>query len=194
MIKSSFLALVCLLLANVTLNAQKNPVGKVFISSGVGLISSYTRTDNSDNKPALTFEMGYRISSLFSINAHVGYIKATGTPQYLLDGKLSQTTNQTTMIGLKNQFHKGITKNFELYGGFLLGYSSFKVEERDMTTREKIVRTENTPTKINPNASDGQFLYAGFIGGKLWITPNVGGFVEASSGISILSTGLSVQF
>jgi hypothetical protein len=98
------------------------------------------------------------------------------------------------MIGLKNQLHKSIGKNFEIYGGALLGYSSFKREIIDLSNNTKIEIKKDEPSRVNPNAPTGQFLYAGFIGAKVWATPNIGGFVELSSGISILSTGVSLQF
>lgn len=193
MIKSTLMAFVCLLLSTIALNAQ-NPVGKFFASSGIGLVSSYTGSNITTDVPPLSFELGYRLSPMFSINAHVGHVKAKNNPQFLFDGIQSQTTNTTTVFGLKNQFHKNISKRFELYGGAMIGYSSFKVEDINLANNEVIEMDENAPSKRNPNAPKGQVMYAGFIGGKLWATPNLGWFMEASSGVTILSTGLSVQF
>jgi len=174
------------------LSAQ-SPVGHATISTGFGAIPTYTGKTAKTNVPAVSLQVGYRISEKFSMNAYVGYTQATSTPRTFSDGLESQVNNKTTMIGLKSQFHRDFTDKIEMYGGMLIGASLFNTTEYDVKTGDIVQREPDQPTPYNPNAPKGQFLYAGFVGAKYSLNPKLGAYTELGYGISLLNFGLKFQ-
>ncbi|MEO1262260.1 MAG: hypothetical protein AAFZ15_25870 [Bacteroidota bacterium] len=186
------LTCLCILLLCTVVSAQ-SPAGSIFISSGIGIIPSYTGKATQTEFPAVSFEAGYRISNAFSLNAYVGYTEASTEPKVLSDGIESSVHNKTTMFGLKGQLHKNFTDKVEMYGGIILGFSTFDRTETDLKTGEKIVRTTDEPSPYNPNEPGARLLYSGFIGGKYWLNPRIGVYSEMGLSVSLLTAGISVR-
>ena len=80
-----------------------------------------------------------------------------------------------------------------MYGGALLGISSFNRAEMDLRTGEKVVRQIDEATPYNPKAPKAQIMYSGFIGAKYWINPKIGIYSELGLGVSILNAGFSFR-
>ena len=89
--------------------------------------------------------------------------------------------------------HKNFTDRIEMYGGVILGLSTYKRQETDVRTGEKVIRQVDEPTPYNPNAPNASILYSGFIGGKYWINPRIGVYSELGLNVSLLSAGVSVR-
>ena len=187
------LIFLCMFFICTIAHSQSSPAGSFFISSGVGIIPSYTGKTTQTDFPAVNLEIGYRISKGFSLNTYFGYTAVSSTPKVHSDGIESEVQNKTKMIGLKGQFHRNFTDKIEMYGGALVGISSFKRSETDMRTGEKVLRTIEEPSPYNPNAPTAQFLYSGVIGCKYWLNPKVGAYTELGFGISLLNLGVSVK-
>lgn len=186
------LTLLCALLLCSVLKAQ-SPVGSFTITTGIGLTPTYIGKTAKTDIPALSFQAGYRISQNFSMHGFLGYSASSSTPKAFSDGIVSKVSNKTTTVGLKAQLHKDFTDKLEMYGGVLLGYAIFNTSETDLTTGEKIVREENTPSPYNPNAPNGEILYSGYVGSKFWFNPKISVFGELGFGISILNAGFSFR-
>ncbi len=186
------LTLLCILLVCSVLNAQ-SPKGSFDITTGIGIIPTYTGKNAHTEIPALSIQAGYRVSENFSLNGYVGFSASTSTPKLLYDGIDSQISNKTTMLGLKGILHKNFTEKIEMYGGMLLGYSFFNTKETDMNTGLEVVREPGTPTPYDPNAPKGQVLYSGFVGAKFWFKPKASVFAEFGYGISIMNLGFSFR-
>ena len=187
------LTLLCVLLVSSILNAQSSPKGSFDLSAGIGIIPTYTGKNANTEIPALSLQGGYRVSEKFSINGFLGFSKSTSTPKLLQDGTDSQITNKTTMFGIKGMLHKNFTDKIEMYGGMILGYSIFNTTETDAKTGLLVVRDKGAPTPYDPNAPNGQVLYAGFVGSKYWFKPKASIFAELGYGISILNMGFSFR-
>ncbi len=183
----------CILLACTVLHSQSSPVGSFSISTGIGIVPTYTGKTVTTNIPALSFQVGYRVSEGFSLSAYAGFTEATSKTRVFSDGLESQVNNKTSMFGLKGQFHKDFTDKIELYGGLLIGVSRFNTTETNVKTGEVVVRSPGQPTPYNPNAPKGQFLYSGFVGGKYSINPTIGLFAELGYGISLANLGFKFQ-
>ena len=186
------LTCLCILMFCTIVTAQ-SPAGSFFISSGIGIMPSYIGKTAQTEIPAISLEAGYRISNIFSLNAYVGYTEASSKPKVLSDGIESSVHNKTTMFGIKSQLHKNFTDKIEMYGGVILGLSTFNRTETDVRTGEKVVRESNQPTPYDPNAPNSQLLYSGFVGGKYWLNPRLGFYSEIGVGISLLTAGFSVR-
>ncbi len=182
----------CILLVSTVLCAQ-SPVGSFSISTGIGIIPTYTGKTASTNIPALSLQVDYRVSEKFSLGAYAGFTEATSTPREFSDGTVSQVNNKTSMFGLKGQFHRDFSDKIQLYGGFLIGLSRFNTTETDINTGEVVKRQPDQPTPYNPNAPKGQFLYSGFVGSKYSINPKLGFFTELGFGISLVNLGFKIQ-
>ena len=187
------LTFLCMLMICTILSAQ-SPAGSYLISAGIGILPTYTGKTTETTFSPICFQVGYRVSNVFSLNAFAGYTEASSTPRFISDGIESYVTNKTTILGLRGQLHKSITKKVEIYGGAFLGRAFFNTHEKDVNTGEEVIRLENEPTPYDPNAPKGQFMYSGFIGGKYWFSKIIGIYSEIGYGVSFINSGFSVNF
>jgi len=72
--------------------------------------------------------------------------------------------------------------------------SRSSIREFDVATGQEFVRQVGAPSPFDPNAKAGQFFYSGFVGGQYFFRKNVGVFLEAGLGVSLLNSGIAVRF
>ncbi len=174
------------------LNAQ-SPIGTFSITTGIGLVPTYTGKTAQTDVPALSIQAGYRISQSFSLQGYIGYSAFSSSPKTYSDGIESKVSNKTTTVGVKAQLHKDFTDKLEMYGGIMLGYASFNTTETNVNTGEKVIRDLDSPSPYDPNAPNGEILYSGFVGSKFWFKPKASVFGELGYGISIFNVGFSFR-
>jgi hypothetical protein len=184
------------LLSTATLSAQsqKSPYSKVNISVGTGLTTSAILGDATNAMLPLNARIGYNFSPNFGLSGFAGYAVLDSKPYIESDGKSIYTQNKQLVTGLRAEMKKSLTKFFELYGGGMLGYSSSKVTEFDLSNGNEFNRPVNGPTPFNPNAPAGTFLYSGFVGAQYFLGNNLGAFMEVGlGGATILNFGLTAR-
>ncbi len=192
MTKYSPLTILCTILLYTATAFAQSPAGKINLSAGIGLVPTYIEATEA-NTPALSLQVGYRLSELFSLNAYGGYTEVISKPKVLSEGIESKIQNKTTMFGLKGQVHKSITKNFDIFGGLLIGYTMSNTTEFDNNTGAIVKRIEGEPTPFDPDAPKGELLYSGSIGFNYHIGKVIGIYSELGYGISLVTLGLNFQ-
>lgn len=186
------LIMLCLMLTAAVLHSQSN-TGKFTFSTGIGLVPTYYGKETKTLLPAISIQAGYKFNSKFELSGFLGKTHVNSTPRALSDGLVSRMDNKTTVMGLRGVLNKSLTSKLDMYGGAMIGYASFDLSEIDNSTGEIVVRNPDSPTPYNPNAPDGGFVYAGFIGMKYSFHPVFGVYTEVGYGISLLNAGLAIQ-
>ena len=186
------LTLLCMLMCMSLLSAQST--GNFTISAGVGLTPTYHGKTASTKVLPVSVAVGYNVSKTFNLGLFAGYTEAVSAERILSDGLASSMENKTTAYGFRGEFRREWTDRFEVYGGMLLGYQSFDITEFNTRTGEVVVRDPEAPTPYNPNAPTGQFMYAGYVGARYFVSQHVGMFTELGCGLSLLQAGATIKF
>ncbi|MEY3367185.1 MAG: hypothetical protein RI973_340 [Bacteroidota bacterium] len=189
------LIILCLLsTASLSAQNQKSSFYKVSISVGTGLTTSAILGDATNAMPPVNARIGYQFSPNFGLSGFAGYAVLDSKPYIESDGKSIYTQNKQLVTGLRAEMKRPVTKFFEVYGGGMLGFSSSKVTEYDLSNGNEFTRPVDGPTPFDPNAPAGSFLYSGFVGGQYFLKNNLGTFVEVGlGGASILNFGLTAR-
>ncbi len=191
----TFIALTIFVFSTLTLTAQNNSnhFSKFNFSVGAGLVPTFVADGANTSLPPLTFKAGYQISRNFSLNGFVGFAEADSKPGLVSDGKLVYTRNTQFVTALRGEWKKPVNNKLDIYGGGMFGLSHSRIRQYEVATGQEFVRQSGTPTPFDPNASAGKFFYSGFVGGQYFFRKNIGLFLEAGFGVSLLNTGIVVR-
>jgi hypothetical protein len=189
------LALLCALALPCTIQAQSTPKshGKLNISAGVGIVPAYTGTDSKGKFLPVSLRVGYAIGKKLHVSGFFGYSNTTSNPRLFADGFSSKLENKSMTFGLRTEVRKDLTSRVDLYGGAMLGYSHSDVKEYEATTGQLFLREPGKPTPYNPNAPDGQVIYAAFVGSTFYLNKSFGFFGEVGFGVSIANLGVTLR-
>ena len=195
MIKSTKnIAVLCILFASSALLAQTPTFGKFSFSAGVGLVPTFLADNASVNTLPVNARITYQVNPSFNLSGFFGYSSSTSSSAFIIsDGQQSLVSNKMTMYGLRGELKKNLSKKFEVYGGALLGFNQSDIREFDQFTGETINRDPEGPSPFNPNRSNTEWMYAGFVGSTFYLHKNIGLFAEVGYGISLLNTGVTVR-
>ena len=183
------------LLSTLTLTAQNKTsnYSKFNLAIGAGLVPTFVAGGATASLPPLTFKAGFQVSRNFGLSGFIGYAKADSKPNLVSDGKLVYTNNTQIVAALRGEWKKPVSEKIDIYGGGMFGLSHSRIREFDLANGQEFVRQPNAPTPFDPNAAEGKFFYSGFVGGQYFFRKNLGIFLEAGFGVSLLNTGFSVR-
>lgn len=174
--------------------AQSTQIGKLSFSAGIGIVPSYIADDAVVNTPPVNARLTYQFTQNFSLSGFVGYSSATTNSPYIIsDGQQTLLSNKQTLVGLRGEMRKEISQKFDVYGGGMVGFNHSNLREFDKNTGETISREVDGPTPFDPNASNNNFLYSGFVGSTFYFTKDIGVFAEVGYGVSLLNTGVTIR-
>ncbi len=161
---------------------------------GFGLVPTFALDKGEATVPPVSLKLGYRLAERFSLNAYAAYSSATTSALFTDDFKY-KWKNDFLMFGLKGAVHFNQIENFDIYGGFMLGYNVPLVKETitPLTGNgdSNPVIDENSPRPYLP--AKNNLTYSGFIGVGYYPFKDIGFFAEAGYGISILQMGVNFR-
>lgn len=182
----------CFVLSSTMISAQSN--SKFSLSAGIGALPTFIGDNATVNTPPINARITYQMTPAFSLSGYVGYSSSTSSSPYIIsDGKQSLVSNKQTLMGLRGELKKNISKKFDVYGGALFGYNKNDIREFDKASGETVIRDNNTPTPYNPDRKNGEFLYSGFVGTTFHLQKGIGLFAEVGYGVSLLNTGITIK-
>lgn len=193
---SKALLLCCAIFSFSLLQAQSsksNQVGRITISAGIGLVPTYYRAGETTGTVPVMVKIGVNLNKFFSINAFGGFSTVTtGEQNYSADFG-SYLTNKTTVLGLRAEVKKEISRKLDIYSGAMLGYHHSDVKEFYAQSKTRAVRSPEDATPFDPNATRGKLAYSAFLGSSYHFSKKLGAFFEVGYGISLINTGLTIR-
>ncbi len=182
-IQKFLIVIVCLVFC-LNINAQTVKKGDITIQAGVGLLPTYFLDASETLVPPMQGSISYRFMDILSVGAFAGYSEYKSTPQNHSDGSINQYHTSSILGGMKVAAHATKIHNWDIYGGFQLGYS------KPTVTNNIIVASERRIPE--PKVSE-EFVYSGFIGATGYITDRIGIYGEMGYGISLFNAGVSIK-
>lgn len=182
-IQKFLIAIVCLIFS-LNINAQTVKKGDITIQAGVGLLSTYFLDASETLVPPVQGSISYRFMDMLSVGAFAGYSEYNSTPKQNYDGSVNQYHTSSILGGVKVAAHATKIHNWDVYGGFQLGYS------KPTVTNNIIVASERRLPE--PKVRE-EFVYSGFIGATGYITDRIGLYGEMGYGISLFNAGVSIK-
>jgi hypothetical protein len=170
--------------------------GDIELSAGIGLLPTFVKDDGNTLVPPVTLRAGYRFSSNFSLSAFAAY-SATETAELArTTGVVEQFQNDFLIFGLRPTVHATSFKNWDIYGGFAIGYVVPTVERtvisEPVDTRNVVVDEVQYETSFTRDATN-ELLFSGFIGANYYFRKKTAVFAEVGYGISILNAGVTFK-
>jgi hypothetical protein len=163
--------------------------GDLDISAGVGLIPTFAADGGNTLVPPLSLRLDYRPAENFSIGAYAAF-SSTETKYFdLPDDNLSQWQNDFFIVGLRGAAHGSRFENWDIYGGFMVGYNIASVSN-DVIAEEE-TKSEEGPSFRRP--AENNFTFSGFVGATYFPKKNLGIFGELGYCISILNFGVTYK-
>lgn len=177
-----------------TLTAQNTRFekGDIEFSAGVGLVPTFFADQSKTIIPPLSAKIGYRVGNHLSLAAYAAYSSSETDQIDLPDGSVTHFQNDYLLVGLRGAAHTNRLDNWDIYGGFLLGYNMPQVtENRTFTNGGDVEPVEDQPTFTRP--AENKFTYSGFVGASYYFGTKIGAFAELGYGISLLNVGVSFK-
>lgn len=190
------LALLLCVLASclTTLTAQNTRFekGDIEISAGVGVLPTFFADQSKTIVPPLSARIGYRVSNNLSLAAYAAFSSSETNQIDLPDGSVTHYENDFLIVGIRGAAHTNRLDNWDIYGGFLLGYNIPEVtENRTFNTNGDAAPVEDAPSFSRP--PENTFTYSGFVGASYYFGKRLGAFAEVGYGISLLNVGLNLK-
>lgn len=176
--------------------AQKTPIkkGHTLFELGMGLVPTYFGENANIKVLPLTARVNHQLSNNFSLGAFASYSSATSQPIKNGDGSIDVFDNTTYIFGTRAAINSNRAKNWNIYGGLMLGYSI------------PVVDVTSTPAVDNPKTGSGndldpkfyteaknKFVYSGFVGANYFLNNQVALFGEVSYGVSLVTVGATYR-
>jgi hypothetical protein len=150
---------------------------------GIGFISTLEDV-NGDSPVGMTFPLTtppvciileYGITDQFSIGGYFG--KAKNNAYYHdIYGEHKLGTISHSVIGGRVAYHFEISSKFDTYAGGMLGYDLVNVKGYD-----------------DSEASRSGLTYNILVGGRYYLTDNIGGFLEIGYGVAVVNLGITLK-
>lgn len=181
----SILALV--LFCSQTTFAQQWKKQRSNVDFRVGLLPTFSKDDGEVKVLPLSLNYDYRIAEKISVGAYLGYSVTETSRQEISDGMIAQWRNRFTIIGIRAAAHTNAFDDWDVYGGFSVGYNLTRLETLAGDASE-IRKHKKLPE------SSGRVTMSGFVGARYALTDQVGISGEIGFGISLASLGVSYKF
>lgn len=174
------------------LNAQDAEFkgGDIMISAGIGVVPTYFLDDAETVVPPLSLRLGYRISPMFSVSAFGGYSSYNSGEILNPNESTSTYANESIIVGIQPAIHTTFFDNWDIYGGFLLGYNIPMVESTTNYSEDQVI-DEVQPSFSRP--AENTTTFSGFLGASYYFRKNAGVFAEVGYGISLLNVGVNIK-
>lgn len=163
-----------------TAQAQSFQKGTTAFNAGIGIgtaLGGYGTV-----RPAISLSADHGIwetggPGVISLGGYVGNMG------YKYSGSGYDSKWNYFIIGARGAYHyNGFhTKNFDLYGGAMLGYNIVKY-------------SSNVSEDYFGKAYGSGLGFSGFVGGRYFFSNSIGAFAELGYGISVLNAGLTFKF
>lgn len=163
---------------------QSQKSNEILIQAGIGLIPTYFMDGASTDVIPMQANLSYKIKGIVSVGAFAGYSSSTGKAKTYPDGSIHQVENQTLALGLRTAVHSTKFDNWDIYGGFHVGYNM---------PNASIATIQYGEDAIPGVSAENEYIYGGFIGFAGYINEMVGFYGEMGYGISLLQAGVSIR-
>ena len=182
---SIVISILCLTQTSFAQNRKKQARSNVDFR--VGLVPTFAKDDGNVKLLPLSLNYDYRIAEKITVGAYVGYSVTETDRQIINDGVVAQWRNQFSIFGLRVAAHANKFENWDIYGGFMVGYNLSRVEtlagDIDEITKHMGIKPVS-----------GRTTLTGFVGGRYDISKKVGITGEIGFGVSIINLGASYKF
>ena len=175
----------------ITAQSTEIKSGDLQLSAGIGLIPTYAADGGHINVPPLSAKLTYQVSEKFSLGAYAAFSSTTSQQLNYPDGSSRVFDSKQLMVGARAAAHINRFKNWDIYGGLMLGYSMPTVDQ------EVFYPGENDRDDLQPSFSrpaKDKLLYSGFVGATYFFSPKLGAYGEVGYGISLINLGINYKF
>ncbi|NUQ26065.1 MAG: outer membrane beta-barrel protein [Saprospiraceae bacterium] len=186
-----------LILAATTAALQAQPVrfskGDLDLSAGIGMFSTFAADRGTTVVPPVSAQLVYRLAPNFSLGAYAAYSTTESNKVLRPNGAVDFYENQFTMLGLRAAAHSNRIDNWDIYGGFMVGYNIPNVTHTQLVapTGGDSPRDDIQPTFTRPSSS--KMSFSGFVGASYFFNKKIGAFGELGYGISLLNFGVTCR-
>ncbi len=184
-----------LILSVSTMNAQSKSTnfkkGDVQLTASVGLLPTFVADRGHTNIPPISLKAAFYVSKKFSLEAYTAFSSTETGVQTYPDHSVNQTKNDFLILGSRGVVHTYKYKNWDIYGGLMLGYNIPMVKSTTTYPEGPVKEGELQPT-FHREATNN-FTYSGFVGATYFVKKNLGITGEVGYGISIINVGISYK-
>lgn len=176
--------------------AQKTEIkkGHTLFDLGVGLVPTYFGDNANINVLPVTARVSYQLADKFSLGAFASYSSATSQPIVNGDGSTDVFDNTTYMFGTRAAINSNRSKNWNIYGGVMLGYSIPVVDVTSTVAGENPKSgSDDVLTPRFYSEAQNKFIYSGFVGANYFINNQFALFGEVSYGVSLVTVGATYR-
>lgn len=165
---------------------QRQKFQKLDIAAGLGVFPTFLKDQGRMVTPPLSLQVDYRPAKNLSLGFFLGFSSTESRQDMVGETTTVLLHNRFSSGGLRLAAHTDRFENWDVYGGFILGYmhSNIEILQGDP---EKVRRHQG----IQP--SSGKVVLSGMVGSRFTLGPHLGLFAEAGFGVSLLRTGISFR-
>ena len=153
----------------------------------VGVLPTFAKDDGAVRLLPLSINYTRRVAEKISLGAFYGYSITETDRQEISDGSVAQWRNRFSAYGLRVAAHTNKFEDWDVYGGFMLGYNHTRLETLSGDV-------DDITKHMGLQESSGSVTLTGFIGGRYAFTKQIGITGELGFGVSIANLGISYRF
>ncbi|MCB0661412.1 MAG: hypothetical protein KDC24_01630 [Saprospiraceae bacterium] len=157
---------------------------EILFQGGIGLLPTYFMDGATTNVIPIQANLSYKFKGLVSVGAFAGYSSATSKPKTNADGSVHSVENQNLIVGLRTAVHSRKFDNWDIYGGFNVGYNM---------PNASIATLQYGEDGIPGVSAKNEYIYGGFIGFAGYLNQTFGLYGEIGYGISLFQAGVTVR-
>lgn len=165
--------------------------GDIDVAAGIGLVPTFAADRGKTIVPPASLRVDYRVAKQFSLGAYAAFSSTESNVLTQPNGTVERFETDYTIVGIRAAAHGNPRDNWDIYGGFLIGYNMPSVTHYLITPAGEVKNTEGQPTFVRP--AKNQVTYSGFVGATYYFKKNIGAFAELGYGISLLNAGLQIK-
>jgi len=187
----SFALLVITLTTATAQQFTKIKKGDLDLAAGLGLVSTFAADHGKTIVPPASLRLDYRVAKQFSLGAYAAFSTTESPITTQPNGSVELFETDYTIVGIRAAAHGNPRDNWDIYGGFLIGYNILSVKHTIITPS-----TDRNPGDVQPSftrPAKNQLTYSAFVGATYYFKKNVGAFAELGYGISLLNAGLQIK-
>ena len=185
------IAIVAISLTSIQAQFTKIKKGDIDVAAGIGLVPTFAADRGNTIIPPASVRVDYRVSKQFSLGAYAAFSSTESNIITQPNGSVERFETDYTIVGLRAAAHGNPRDNWDVYGGFLIGYNMPSVNHIIITPASDVKSPEDQPSFTRP--AKNQMTYSGFVGATYYIKKNIGVFAELGYGISLLNAGVQIK-
>jgi len=176
-----------------TMQAQFTKIdkGDLDLAAGIGLVPTFAADRGKTIIPPASVRLDYRVAKQFSIGAYAAFSSTESNIITQPNGSVERFETDYTIVGLRAAAHGNPRDNWDVYGGFMIGYNMPSVNHIIITPASDVKDTEDQPSFTRP--AKNQVTYSGFVGAAYYFKKKIGVFAEFGYGISLLNAGVQIK-